>query len=147
MNRVVQFLAVFVCMGVLLGCETVGIKSEVERKSEHQTALNSWVGHHIDEWVKAQGYPQRSLVAPNGNKVHVWMRSKDVVTQRRVYQKGETADHTIVTDSGKVLWGTSTTPGKWVTKDETINYWCNMYVEVDELNRIVQIRTEGNNCY
>jgi len=75
------------------------------------------MGHDIDEWVDKNGYPKKSFVAPNGNKVYVFHRERP----------------------GPIFYGHGSIR-------PMPNYHCTTYLEVDNRGIIVRYRWEGNNC-
>ena len=149
-------MLLFLIAYVLLfqGC----ITTKAESRKGFTEALDSWIGHDVNEWIDSRGYPQRSFVAPNGNKGYVWIDSQEVTHKRLSYEQGTTTRHnyhgssyrtdsegTTSTTTGS-MYGTSTIPGRWGTKEYISKYWCHIYLEVEN-NIIVNYRAEGNNCY
>ncbi len=108
----------------LAGCATTGKYEEI---------LNSWVGADVNQLVNSWGYPDGSFEAPNGNKVYVYGSSGSY--------RMPTQTNTTYNVIGNTVYGNSVTTG-----GQTLNFWCKTYFEVNESNRIVTWRWEGNNC-
>ncbi len=114
-----NFFILVLCLG-LIGCATV---------RGYETILNSWIGHDINDLVNKWGYPD-SFIAPDGNKVYVFSNSRSF--RRPMY-----------TSMGYDAFGNATAT---TTGGGTATSWCKTYFEVDQNNKIIKWRWEGNSC-
>jgi hypothetical protein len=154
-RKTIGAIYLLVYFALSYGC----ITTDAERRRDYDARMRSWLGVNINEMIDSWGYHQNSFKIPNGNTVYVWAYSKDLKRSYPVYEPGTTVKHDLHgsfrtgnnnSDSSRTvgsIYGTSTTDGKWVSKEYTERYWCNTFVEVDNNNTIVRIRAKGNNCY
>jgi hypothetical protein len=101
--------------------------------AKYEAILNTWVGHDVNELVNSWGYPQNSFKAPNGNTVYVYGSSGSYTMPTQT-----NTTHNVI---GNTVYSNSTTTG-----GQTLNFWCRTYFEVDDSNKIVTWRWEGNRC-
>jgi len=99
--------------------------------------LQSWLGHDINELTQSWGYPSNSFKAPNGNLVYVYSQSSFYTSPTTYSTYGN------VTRYGNTAYGNATT---YKFGGQTYQRWCNIFFEVDESNRIILWRWEGNDC-
>lgn len=90
-----------------------------------------WMGRNIDELVAEKGYPDETITAPNGNKVYVFHRSRDVVKTKEVF----------------VPWhAREVKTQRWASHSYKTQQYCSFYIEVDKANTIVNLFKKGNHC-
>lgn len=99
----------------------------------YEMKLDSWLGHSANELVSSWGYPQSSLVAPNGNTVYIYGNSGSYGMPSQT-----NSTYNVV---GNTIYGNSYTTG-----GQTINFWCRTFFEVNESKKIISWKWEGNNC-
>ena len=105
-----------------------------------QRILNSWMGGNINDYSRANGYPTRSFIAPNGNKVYEYA-SSSTVTIPPTYLPG-TATLTPQYGGGYTI---NQNPGIQVGGG-TRTYHCKLWLEVDGQGTILLWSYKGNNC-
>jgi len=100
--------------------------------------LDANIGKNINQVVNEIGYPDRELMAPNGNKVYVF-------ENRRIYTTS--AQFKTSPDEKKVgnvtYVGTKT---EQVSGAKTNVYECQLYLEVDDNENVIKWRTKGGSC-
>ena len=79
---------------IFAGCATT---------EKYEAALNSWLGHDVNELVNSWGYPVDSFKAPNGNTVYVYSSSRSYAMPTQT-----TSTYNVY---GKTVYGHSTTTG------------------------------------
>lgn len=99
----------------------------------YEKILNSWVGSNINDYIKANGYPDNSFTAPNGNKVYAYNASGSVTLP--------TQTHSTYNVYGNSVYGNTYTTG-----GQTINLSCQTYFEVNKNNIITTWQWKGNHC-
>lgn len=99
----------------------------------YEKILKSWVGSNINDCIKANGYPDNSFTAPNGNKVYVYRSAGSFTMPMQT--------HTTYNVYGNAVYGNSYTTG-----GETIYLSCQTYLEVNKKNIITSWQWKGNNC-
>lgn len=118
-----------VLVALALACSLSGCATT----EKYENVLSSWVGSDVNQLVNSWGYPQNSFQAPNGNTVYVYGTSGSYTMPQQT-----TSTYNAV---GNTVYGNSTTTG-----GQTLSFWCKTYFEVDDSDRIVTWRWEGNNC-
>lgn len=104
-----------------------------------QTKLNEkFDGKNINEIVDSIGYPEKEIIAPNGNKVYVFTNSKTVHVAAR-YEDRQT-----VNKVGNVTYIGKRT--ERVSDSSTHHYECTLFLEVDNNNTVINWRAKGNRC-
>ena len=109
---------------IFAGCATT---------AKYEAALDSWLGHDVNELVDSWGYPVESFKAPNGNTVYVYNSSRSYAMPTQT-----TSTYNV---HGKTVYGHSTTTG-----GQTLEFWCRTFFEVSDSNKIITWRWEGNDC-
>ncbi len=88
--------------------------------------MEYWKGKNIDEIVNSKwGYPDETLIAPNGNKLYKYIDKDQSVETQQVYNYRRRS---------------------WETQPYVISYECVTFFEVDNNNRIVNVRWKGDGC-
>lgn len=117
-----------------IGCVTPGMRTQAVNNT-----LSNWEGRHINDLVKAIGYPTREFQAPNGNTVYAFEKA----------QVGTTPVYVAPTQTNTTHYGRTSqanTYGGNVYGGRTVTYYCNLYFETNAEKKIVFWRWEGNNC-
>ncbi|MBU2952736.1 hypothetical protein KO499_02940 [Marinobacter sp. F3R08] len=112
---------------------TVVFLSACATTAKYEEILKTWVGSDINHLVASWGYPQNSFEAPNGNTVYMYSSSGSYTMP--------TQTTTTYNAIGNTVYGNSTTTG-----GQTLNFSCRTYFEVNDSDRIVSWRWQGNNC-
>ena len=60
------------CILIILSFLPTGCSWQSARVNRYSNSINTWNGHHIDKLQYKWGYPQKSFIATNGNKVYVY---------------------------------------------------------------------------
>ena len=120
--KVTLILALIVVL--IVGCATT---------KKYESVLDTWLNSDINSLIESWGYPDNSFEAPNGNMVYVYSRSGQVTLPSQT-----TSNYNIY---GNTVYGSSTTTG-----GQTIKLGCTTFFEVNQGNRIIKYRYEGNNC-
>lgn len=115
---------------LLAGCAT---------SQRYQEILTSWHGADMEQIINVWGYPDREMVAPNGNKVYVyaWAKTAQLPAQ---YTPGTTS---VTTRNGNTT--VTSTPSTYLP-GETIELECTTWFEVNANNIIIKSSFRGNNC-
>ena len=61
-----------VCALVILCFIPLGCATKTKKTDSYLDLIKAWNGRHIDELAEKAGYPHKSFIAPNGNKVFVY---------------------------------------------------------------------------
>jgi hypothetical protein len=123
-------------IGLLLLLASVFLVS-CATQAKYQAALNTWIGHDVNELVDKWGYPAGSLKAPSGNTVYVYQRGESI-PMPTTYQT--TAS---VYGNRNFATGNATTIAYG---GGTLDFWCRTYFETNSSHKIIKWRYEGDDC-
>jgi len=123
------FLVLLILM--LTGCAT---------EANYRKMVLSWHGKNINQLINVWGYPDRTIKAPNGNKVYVY-------NHRNVYSTPgySTGGYTSVTTSSE---GNSIVVQQPLVEHTPQTYYehCKTWFEFNHRHIITRITYRGNSC-
>lgn len=108
-------------------------------QNNYKQVCQSWVGHDINDLIRAWGYPQRTNTMPNGNMVYTYHKS-NTETDPVFTLPGQTTYNKV----GNTVYkreGMGMTVG-----GDTVTYYCVTSFETTPSGSIVFWRYEGNRC-
>ena len=91
---------------------------------------NSWVGQNIIDFIKHEGYPDRSFTLPNKHKVYVYEDS-------RIYS---------VPALSPYLFGYYGRHGGFAYGSEVVQSTCKLFLETSPKGKIIKWGARGNAC-
>ena len=91
---------------------------------------NSWIGHNIIEFIKQEGYPDRSFTLPNKHKVYVYENS-------RIYS---------VPTLSPYLFHYYGRHGGFTYGSEVVQSTCKLFLETTPKGKIIKWGARGNAC-
>lgn len=98
----------------------------IASQQQYSQQMESWKGKTIDELISSEwGYPDESLIAPNGNRLYKYIDRGQSVETQHVFN-----------------WRKNV----WVPQPYVINNECITFFEVDNNNRVVNVRWKGDSC-
>jgi len=67
-----------ICISVILGLIPLSCATKNKKTDNYQEIISAWNGRNLEELINKAGYPHKSFIASNGNKVYVYsfVRSK-----------------------------------------------------------------------
>lgn len=108
-------------MIVLTGC--------VSPRQRHVEKMDSWEGQHINSLINSEwGYPDETTIAPSGNKLLIYYKSKTVIKNHLVYDKTQPKNM------------------KWVKVPYTDTADCKTFFEINESGKIINVNWRGAAC-
>ncbi len=110
-------------------------------ESQYARNMATWNDHYADELVGKWGPPTRNMILPNGNALYVY----DVADQYTTAAVQFNGSSTVQDNSYGRQYYVNQTPGITVPGQTIVN-WCSTFFEIDQDQKIVSVRYQGNNC-
>jgi len=98
----------------LVGCAA-------QRQKDFSDALNTWMGHNINEMIRSWGPPSSTYDQPNGDKIYTWQTNTTGAVGMPLYGGGVVVQQT--------------------------NSWCRKDITANPAGTIIWFKADGNNCY
>lgn len=121
-------LAVILAALALSGCAT---------SAKYEALLETWKGKSINELVESWGYPDNTIMAPNGNTVYVYGYHQSTYIPKTNYISSG-----VGFDGGNLANSISISSFGGYTVEES----CSTYFEVDADKVIIKWKWKGNAC-
>jgi hypothetical protein len=141
-------ILVLILCALLMGCATTARKATTGSNEIYRIVMDSWLGADIHSFTSTNGSPHKTFSASNGNIVYMWSKTKKYMNSTSGKHKEPPYKSYGFTEYQSP--GTATVYGQQrptpIYDGQSINKWCNTYVETDSNGRIVEWRGEGNNC-
>jgi hypothetical protein len=138
MIRFMQIALLFLIVFSSCATNSGNVKSDVDnnkvRTERYHRACQSWIGHDINELIRAWGYPQQTNEMPNGNKLVTYQKSSSMA----VSIPGTTTS----TNIGNMRFQDQS-PGM----NTVLTFYCNTSFEIDRNGKVIYWRAEGNSCF
>jgi len=101
----------------------------VSSRQKHAESMDLWKGQHMNSLIRSQwGYPDQTTLAPNGNKLLVYYKTKTVVKQHYKYDK------------------TRPKKSRHMTIPYTDTEECKTFFEINPAGKIVNVNWRGAAC-
>ena len=126
--RIKGLVALSIWFVLIAGCATG------KRTDE---AMNSWIGHNVNQLITSWGPPEASVQLPGGNIIYTWTSRG---SYRMPTQTTTTGSANVV---GSSVYGSATST---TTGGQTLNFWCQKSFTVSQTGRILSYNWQGNNC-
>lgn len=95
-------------------------------RQQYDDYLSQFRGLNVSEVVRCFGYPTSTLVAPNGNKVYIYLREENTYIPAVTNKIGNSY---------------------YTTGGNTAYDYCKTFFEVNDAGTVVNINREGLICY
>lgn len=122
-----RFLILFLIVFVLCSCSS---------RQMHHGSLDSWVGVHIDSYIRANGQPNGKRSLPNGYAVYSFSSTGSGYKPIEEQAGRETRDYVTTRGVEGSLY-----------KDSRLDLACTVWLETDKEGHILRWRQQGNSCY
>lgn len=95
-------------------------------RQQYDDYIVQFKGLEVNEVVHCFGYPTQTMVAPNGNKVYIYLRERSTYIPAITNKIGN---------------------GYYTTGGNTAYDYCKTYFEVNDNGIVVNVDREGTICY